>query len=257
MQTLREENERLTLQLTQLREKAKDLADNEPQEAIFKQELQTLREENERLTLQLTQLREKAKDLADNEPQEAIFKQESLKKQVEELHKYREKVIELELKVSEIPRMEDSIERLSAENTTLRSLELIHRPPPRLALSEKSEGFGPVLESFLKRLSQHIDCRGGVLADEQGLPVVSSSKYAEELAVVAAIFDELADNKIPAGLPFSTLQQFSLVDENSVTITAQPFPISSGQLILISLSVGAGPDKELINQLISQTPAVA
>jgi len=209
------------------------------------EENQQLKEENSYLHNKLQQL-----EHADKERRALAIQMERFKEQASQLEQYRNEVISLQSVAEEVTSLRNEIENLTAENAQLRSLSLVQQPSPqrRSAILEQ-ENLTNSLETILVRLAQNQEYREVVLADEQGLLVAGgNSEYSEDLAVVAAMFDDFV-KKFPQMLPVSTIQQLNVIDENGITVTAHYFPLASGPLILVSLTAGQGPDRAIVEQL--------
>ena len=209
------------------------------------EENQQLKEENSYLHNKLQQL-----EHADKERRALAIQMERFKEQASQLEQYRNEVISLQSVAEEVTSLRNEIENLTAENAQLRSLSLVQQPSPqrRSAILEQ-ENLTNSLETILVRLAQNQEYREVVLADEQGLLVAGgNSEYSEDLAVVAAMFDDFV-KKFPQMLPVSTIQQLNVIDENGITVTAHYFPLASGPLILVSLTAGQGSDRAIVEQL--------
>jgi len=218
------------------------------------EKVELLWEENQQLKEENSYLHNKLQPLeqADKERRALAIQMERFKEQASQLEQYRNEVVSLKSAVEKITSLRNKIEKITAENAQLRSLSLVHQPSPqrRAALLEQ-ENLTNALETILVRLPQNKGCREVVLADEQGLLVAGGySEYSEDLAVIAAMCDDFV-KKIPRMLPVSMIQQLNVIDENGITVTAHYFPLVSG-LILVSLTVGQGPDRATVEQLSSE-----
>ncbi len=221
-------------------------AKTEKAELIW-EENQQLKEENSYLHNKLQQL-----EHADKERRALAIQMERFKEQASQLEQYRNEVVSLQSVAEEVSSLRNKIEKLTAENAKLRSLSLVYQPSSQRAAILEQENLTNSLETILVRLAQSQEYREVVLADEQGLLVAGGhSEYSEDLAVVAAMFDDFV-KKCPQMLPISTIQQLNVIDENGITITVHYFPLASGSLNLVSLTVGQGPDRATVEQLSSE-----
>jgi hypothetical protein len=213
--------------------------------ALTQQELDKHSEE------QVQELATRVRDCEDKR-QDMLVELERLRPRLSELDQCLEKVGILESSRDEINALRKSVDELRVENARLHSLELVHSTTPRPLLPQAPDFLGQFLNELLESLSMREGARGAVVADENGFPVAGTGDHTDALATVAAIYDEMAA-KVPEILPVSTLSRIDIVDENEVTITALPISIETGRLILVSLSVGPGLERKLVEQLLQKT----
>lgn len=214
-----------------------------------------LREARDGLSERLIESEERTQDLAakirkrEDERQDLLVELERLSPRLSELDRCQERVGVLELSLDEMDAIRKSVAELRIENARLHSLELVHTTSPRPLLSATTSGvLGQSLNKLLEDLSVREGLRGAVVADENGFLAAGAGDQADALAAIAAIYDEIAA-KVPDMLPVSKLPRIDIVDENGVTIAVQPIPIDTGRLILVSLSVGPGPEREAVDKL--------
>jgi predicted regulator of Ras-like GTPase activity (Roadblock/LC7/MglB family) len=212
-------------------------------------EAESLREERTQLAEQVQALAERVQALsaAERKRQELAIEVERLTAEVHDLARYREQLVDLQGEQEALVALRNTVRELQEENAQLRSQQLAQQAPPRPALPENPAGLGESLDSFLVPLAEREGYRAAVLADQQGLLIAGTGEHAKELAVVAALYDEMA-SKVPEDLPLSHLQEIHMVDENAVTLAVQPLSVAADRLILVSLSVGSGPDKDSIDR---------
>ncbi len=161
----------------------------------------------------------------------------------------------IEQKDKEIKRLQEQIEDLKKQNTSLRSLGLVYEAAPQ-PVFEEPESLEDLLESLLQRLSFKCEgIRGGALADKQGRKLAGTGPHADGLAIFGAIFNELS-KKVPNMAPLTTVQELTIVGEkmgkHEVRLMVRPVSVSDVQVFLIFLFIGQAPDSETLYQVINE-----
>lgn len=250
-------NERLAESGFRMQELTAKLAQRQAEiEALREQELGWNQQRSESAG-RVRDLTVKVRGLEDDR-QDLLVQLERLTPRLAEVDRYRRRVEALEADLLECDDLRRQIDTLRRENTRLESLELIHQTPkaaPARSLEETSAVFGDTLDSLLASVTSSQGSRGAVIADEDGFLVAGIGDHLDALGVVAALCDEMA-GKVPGMLPVSAMKRTEIVDENDVTIRVEPFAIASDRLILVSLSVGPGPDHGAVDSFFRQTSSV-
>lgn len=237
---------KLALRVFVLQEKEKQVHKMTEEKIGLSEKLIEARREIKELKDRVLTLEEEAKGY-----QALTLRLRYLNEQCQKMEELRESNVRLQKKADECKQLQEQIAVLCAENSRLRSLDVVLDTPPRPACVSYTEGLGNSLQHLVERLAQTEKARGVVLADDQGLLVAGTGEHLEGLAAAAAVFDALT-HKVRTILPLSTPQRLTITDENSITLIAQPFVFASVQLVLVNLSVGPGPDRETIDRLIAE-----
>jgi DNA repair exonuclease SbcCD ATPase subunit len=223
------------------------LEEKEAESRELQQERSSWRErqaEFEERTLELTaRIREQ-----NNERQALLVELEGLTPRLAELDQCRERLGVLESSLAEMDALKKTIGHLRNENSRLRSLELVHGVSPHLQLTPSPGRLAQSLNKLIEDLNTREGARGAVVADENGFLAAGAGDHMEALAAIAALYDQIAE-KVPDMLPVGKLARVDIVDENDLTIAVQPLPVDTDRLLLVSLSVGPGPEREAVDQL--------
>ncbi len=177
---------------------------------------------------------------------------ERLTPQLCELERCRERVGLLELSLEEMDALRKLVSDLHIENARLHSLELVQGTAPRVPFSPTSGQLGQSLNRLIEEIGRREGARGAVVADENGFLAAGVGDHTDALGAIAAIYDEIAE-KVPDMLPVSRLPRIDIVDENGVTIAIQPILIDTGRLLLVSLSVGPGPERDVADRIFRES----
>lgn len=192
-----------------------------------------------------------------NEKHDLALKVGLLEERLKEHEQIQNENQDLKFKLKEAAQLEEKIEKLQSENAELRSrgITLEGAPNPvSKPISEKAsyDGLGEIFENLVNQLSTGETSRGAVMADELGLLIAGTGKHMDALAVIAALFSEMY-NKVKSIFPIGTVDCFEILNTQKVTIRIFPILIASNNLLIVTTSVGPGPDRETINNLLSES----
>jgi hypothetical protein len=177
----------------------------------------------------------------------------------ERVRRFEQENARLHQDLAQLPLLEAERERLREENAQLRAGAFAARaaaPEPALVVAPGLRR-GDVLQSLVERVSRLADIRSAVIADELGLVVASHGELAEEVAAVGALLTR-AGVQAQQVLPLRTVHRVTVADDQGVLLSlcplrhAEPF---DGDLALITLAVGPGPDQHLVTRLLEESPS--
>jgi hypothetical protein len=192
-----------------------------------------------------------------NEKQDLALKVELLEERLKAYEELQEENQALKVRVKEFSQLEAKIESLESENLELRSMAIAMEEAPKPIINPTSkktvsyDGLGEVFENIVTRLSAGETSRGTVMADELGLLIAGTGQHMESLAVMAALFSEMY-SKMKSIFPIGSVDCFEIINTQKITIRIFPILIASNNLLIVSMSVGAGPDRTAINNLLSE-----
>ncbi len=219
--------------------------------------LEKLEETNRELASQAKILEDEMKRLADLEStnQELSIKSERLQDRIREMESLKEENRTLKSNLVELEASHNEIARLKKENAKLNSMGIVIQEPPKPSTVLASpDGFGGACQNVVNQLSKPKTSRGVVLADELGLLIAGTGDHTESMAAMAAIFSTMSE-RVGSILPFSEIDQITIANMDKLTLTMQPYEIASDKLIVTALSVGPGPTREEVTELIKQNAA--
>lgn len=171
---------------------------------------------------------------------------------VPELAACQERIVALQALHAEVDRLQRVLDLTRAENADLRSRALVAQVPEPLPEIVAEQGdFGKRLDAILVRLSRIEGARRAVVADGHGLLVAGAGDGGDGLAVLAALFDEIAQ-QVSRMTDFGELRRVTLMDRNSLAIAIQAIPIDHERLFLVSMSAGPGMDMEQLDGVIHE-----
>lgn len=250
-ETAEAERSETSRQIAGLEENAGESADLKAENEKLFAELQEAESQVKGLTYKVNSLddvREKNKDLS--------VKVEMLTEQVEELERLRDENRRLKSQTRAFKEMEAEIKALKTENEKLHSMKIFWDAPPQPVLPFSEEGLGAMFQQIVNRLSESDNSRGAVLADELGLLVAGVGDHAEAMAGMAAVFSEISTN-LKTMLPFGTIDHLSIVNQSDLTLTMRPLSVAADkyELVLSTLTVGKGPGRGVIENLMAEIEA--
>ncbi len=238
-------------QIAELKENTGESGDLKAENEKLFAELAEAKSQVEGLTYKVNSLdnvREKNKDLS--------VKVEMLTEQVEALERLREENRRLKSQTRAVKEMESEIKALQSENEKLHSMKIFWDAPPQPVLPFSEEGLGAMFQQIVNRLCESEKSRGAVLADELGLLVAGVGDHAEPMAGMAAVFSEISTN-LKTMLPFGKIDHLSIVNQSDLTLTMRPLSVAADkyELVLATLSVGEGPGRGTIENLMQEIAA--
>ncbi|MFP3979891.1 MAG: hypothetical protein ACLFUY_00720 [Desulfobacterales bacterium] len=224
-----------------------------------------LQAENENLSAQLQEARDQVQHLSakiesigdvEEENKDLSLRVEMLTEQLEEMENLQEENSRLKTQQKAVREMESEIAALKSENANLKSMKIVQDGPPQPELHFSEKGLGAVLQHLVNRLSESENARGAVLADELGLMIAGTGAHSEAMAGMAAVFSETSA-QLQNMLPFGEIDHMQIVNRNDLTLMIRPLSVSDHELILTTLSVGQGPDRNTIKSLMQDNASRA
>jgi chromosome segregation ATPase len=225
---LRDEHERLKLELAAMRRRANDAEERREQNAELQLTLSELRGERDELAARLREL-----EAVEGERHELALRVGVLDERLRELEVLRESRRKLTETEAELEELRARNEQLRVEVSSLRAQGLARTPARLPEASISGAGLNRLVEQLLARGEAHC----ATLADELGLVVAAAGDHAEAMAAMSAFYTQL-DQKTRDILPLGPLRRLVLADENGLQFTAQPIATESGPLMLATISSG-------------------
>lgn len=193
----------------------------------------------------------RALEQVDNERHDLMIKTEVMQGRLQEMERLREQSAGLALQANELATARQEIDALKVELGGYRSQVLVQSAPPRPVVKVNLESIGGSLQTVLNRIAQQSTSRGAAIADDLGLVVAGIGEHQDALAASAAMFTELG-KRLQSILPISSTELLVAVDTNGLHVSAQPYELESGRLILVTLSSGPGPERKSVEQMLVQ-----
>ncbi|MFW6324565.1 MAG: hypothetical protein ACOC0U_05820 [Desulfovibrionales bacterium] len=208
---------------------------------MAREDLKAREEELERLS----DIEEKNRDLS--------LKAELLNEQLRDLQTIQEENQSLKAQLGELDSLHKELERLKKENSRLQSLGIVLKEPPaKPKISPSTESLGQAYQDVVSKLSQDDSSRGVVMADELGLLIAGTGDHMEAMAAMAAVYSNVS-NRIESMLPFGEIEQVVIENTEKLTITMQPYVVDADRVIITALTVGPGPTREYVTQVVKES----
>ena len=157
----------------------------------------------------------------------------------------------------QLEQQQRQIEILRMENSSLCDLaaDIKETGPPkrRRADTRPMKAVGGDIQQHMNRYMEAEAALGLVLADNNGLPVMSSGAHIDEIAAVAAHVTKLSSATAKL-LPMKPLSRLTLEDVENRTVTI--LPVAEEELLLALLSDGAPPDEARLAEVLVQSEAM-
>ena len=89
------------------------------------------------------------------------------------------------------------------------------------------------------------------MADDLGLLIAGTGNHIEGMAGMAAVFASIC-TKLDSLLPFGDISHLNISNLKDLTLSLYPIPMEEDTLVMATLSVGKGPDRARIMDLLNQ-----
>jgi hypothetical protein len=167
-----------------------------------------------------------------------------------ELEKLKEENRILKSQNKKIAFLQETINKLEAENTLPYSNSIIlndDTPQPLISPAQKS--LGGVFQRIANQLSEPETSHGAVLADHLGLVIAGTGNYIDEMAGMAAVFSNIRF-KVTSMLPIDDINYIKIGNRQNLTLSILPFDIAANEVIITTLFVGPAPSRKEIKRII-------
>ncbi|MCF8026692.1 MAG: hypothetical protein K9K82_14540 [Desulfobacteraceae bacterium] len=240
------ERKRLSLEVAELKNRTDAATELQAEKENLSAQLQEARDQVQGLSAKI-----ESKGTVEEENKDLSLRVEMLNEQLEEMEDLQEENSRLKAQQNAIQEMESEIAALKSENANLQSMKIVQAGPPQPVMHFTEEGLGAVLQHLVNRLSESENARGAVLADELGLMIAGTGAHSEAMAGIAAVFAETSA-QLQNMLPLGEIDHMQIVNQNDLNLTIRPLSVSDHEMILTTLSVGRGPDRNTIENLMQE-----
>lgn len=221
-------------------------------------ELDLLREENQRLRVELAELERLRRDPAELERLQAETSQlrvqtEVHRRKAEEIEAIaaeraalRDQVVEMKGRLEELDRVRERVGSLEAQLFAA-GIEPKRERGKEVGGGERVSYVG--LDVALSSLAAVANLRAAVVADDMGLVIAGAGReeYHEDVAALSGLARHMAERAQDL-LPLDDIQQIVLEDANQVILTCRLFKTEENDLALSMLGTKVPPPKDLIDK---------